>query len=119
MGRCCAAETVATANHILKALAKTRLTAELLQPGELVSGMLLQVNPGGSTLALVRVLVCMCVSSLAGTLLFSALPSCLSSTPPVCLRWHTNQHWPLHSPSSLTAVCVTTSCTYGGQSGTV
>ncbi|KAI3438204.1 hypothetical protein D9Q98_000641 [Chlorella vulgaris] len=36
-------ETVATANHILKALAKTRLTAELLQPGELVSGMLLQV----------------------------------------------------------------------------
>jgi hypothetical protein len=36
-------ETVATATHILTELARTRLTAELLQPGELVSGMLLQV----------------------------------------------------------------------------
>jgi hypothetical protein len=34
---------VATATHILTELARTRLTAELLQPGELVSGMLLQV----------------------------------------------------------------------------
>lgn len=37
------AETTQTANHILTQLAKTRLSAELLQPGELVSGMLLQV----------------------------------------------------------------------------
>jgi hypothetical protein len=34
---------VTTARHILTELAKTRLSAELLQPGELVSGMLLQV----------------------------------------------------------------------------
>lgn len=36
-------ETVQTASHILTELARTRVTAELLQPGELVSGMLLQV----------------------------------------------------------------------------
>jgi hypothetical protein len=36
-------DTARTAEHILAELAKTRCTAELLQPGELVSGMLLQV----------------------------------------------------------------------------
>jgi len=42
-----AAETVLTASHILTELAKTRMSAELLQPGELVSGMLLQVGRQG------------------------------------------------------------------------
>ncbi len=37
-------DTARTAEHILAELAKTRCTAELLQPGELVSGMLLQVG---------------------------------------------------------------------------
>lgn len=41
-------DTARTAEHILAELAKTRCTAELLQPGELVSGMLLQVGWAGS-----------------------------------------------------------------------
>ena len=60
-------DTARTAEHILAELAKTRCTAELLQPGELVSGMLLQVGrlvPGGwvkGCLVLLRV----CASQLA------------------------------------------------------
>lgn len=45
------AETVQTASHILTELARARVTAELLQPGELVSGMLLQVDNGAGGLA--------------------------------------------------------------------
>lgn len=37
-------ETVQTARHILQELGSGRLTAELLQPNELVTGMLLQVG---------------------------------------------------------------------------
>ena len=38
-----APETVQTAGHVLRELARRRLTAELLQPGTMVTGMLLQV----------------------------------------------------------------------------
>lgn len=56
-------ETAATASHILTELARTRLSAELLQPSSLVSGMLLQVAHEPSLAATLSELIDSCIGS--------------------------------------------------------